>query len=88
MAGRFPAGVICEILNDDGTMARGADLVRFAERHGLIMVSIQEIVDHLRSGQPSGPSYLVRRDRERIQVDSDGGARWVTDRKTAWSTWR
>jgi 3,4-dihydroxy 2-butanone 4-phosphate synthase/GTP cyclohydrolase II len=69
MAGRFPAGVICEILNDDGTMARGADLVRFAERHGLIMVSIQEIVDHLRSGQPSGPSYLVRRDRERIQVE-------------------
>jgi 3,4-dihydroxy 2-butanone 4-phosphate synthase/GTP cyclohydrolase II len=48
LAGRAPAGVICEIMNDDGTMARGADLEAFAERHGLLMVSIAELVEHLR----------------------------------------
>src|SRR5205085_10975392 len=35
LAGLYPAGVICEIMNDDGTMARMPDLVAFAQRHGL-----------------------------------------------------
>ncbi len=35
LAGLQPAGVICEIMNDDGTMARVPDLVPFARRHGL-----------------------------------------------------
>jgi 3,4-dihydroxy 2-butanone 4-phosphate synthase/GTP cyclohydrolase II len=47
LAGRTPAGVICEILNDDGTMARGADLVAFADRHGLEMTSVAEIAEYL-----------------------------------------
>ncbi|HEY2447619.1 MAG TPA: GTP cyclohydrolase II [Mycobacterium sp.] len=49
LAGRTPAGVICEILNDDGTMARGAVLRSFAERYGLPMISVAELADHLRA---------------------------------------
>ena len=37
MAGLYPAGVICEIMNDDGTMARVKELSRFAKRHRLLM---------------------------------------------------
>lgn len=44
IAGRTPSGVICEILNPDGTMARGAALAQFAAQHGLLITSIEEIV--------------------------------------------
>ena len=40
MAGLYPAGVICEIMNDDGTMARVKHLARFAKRHDLLMMTI------------------------------------------------
>jgi 3,4-dihydroxy 2-butanone 4-phosphate synthase / GTP cyclohydrolase II len=39
-----PAGVICEIINDDGTMARLPDLFRFCKRHGLLMITVAELV--------------------------------------------
>jgi 3,4-dihydroxy-2-butanone 4-phosphate synthase/GTP cyclohydrolase II len=42
-AGLFPAGVICEIVNDDGTMARVPDLVRFCKRHGLLMITVADL---------------------------------------------
>ncbi|MGF1509589.1 MAG: 3,4-dihydroxy-2-butanone-4-phosphate synthase [Myxococcota bacterium] len=45
MAGRTPAGVICEIMNDDGSMARRPDLERFAERHRLRIVTIAELIE-------------------------------------------
>lgn len=44
LAGLSPAGVICEIMNDDGTMARMPDLERFAERHGLPIVTIADLI--------------------------------------------
>ncbi len=44
LAGLEPAGVICEIMNDDGTMARMPDLVRFADEHGLRVLSIADLV--------------------------------------------
>src|SRR5512137_554141 len=44
LAGRVPAGVICEIMNDDGTMARMPDLVKFARRHGLMIGSIADLI--------------------------------------------
>ena len=44
LAGLYPAGVICEIINDDGTMARVPDLVRFCERHDLVMISVADLV--------------------------------------------
>ena len=46
LAGMKPAGVICEIMNEDGTMARMPDLKRFARRHGLVIVSIAEIIHY------------------------------------------
>ena len=46
MAGLTPAGVICEIMNDDGTMARMPDLVPFAQRHGLKIGTIEDMVAH------------------------------------------
>jgi 3,4-dihydroxy 2-butanone 4-phosphate synthase/GTP cyclohydrolase II len=44
MAGLKPAGVICEILNDDGTMARLPELVTFADKHGLVVLSVADII--------------------------------------------
>jgi 3,4-dihydroxy 2-butanone 4-phosphate synthase/GTP cyclohydrolase II len=44
LAGLTPAGVICEIMNDDGTMARVPDLVRFCEEHGLKMLTVAELI--------------------------------------------
>jgi 3,4-dihydroxy 2-butanone 4-phosphate synthase/GTP cyclohydrolase II len=44
LAGLYPAGVICEIMNDDGTMARMPDLVGFAQRHGLKIGTIEDLI--------------------------------------------
>src|ERR671938_631473 len=46
IAGLNPAGVICEIMNDDGTMARVPQLRRFAERHGLLMITIADLIKY------------------------------------------
>jgi 3,4-dihydroxy 2-butanone 4-phosphate synthase/GTP cyclohydrolase II len=46
MAGLYPAGVICEIMNDDGTMARMPDLVPFAQRHALKIGTIEDLIAH------------------------------------------
>ena len=46
MAGLYPAGVICEIMNDDGSMARVKDLGRFAKRHGLCMITIADLIKY------------------------------------------
>nr|HET7859037.1 bifunctional 3,4-dihydroxy-2-butanone-4-phosphate synthase/GTP cyclohydrolase II [Caldimonas sp.] len=46
MAGLTPAAVICEVMNDDGTMARLPDLVAFAERHGLRIGTIASLIEH------------------------------------------
>jgi 3,4-dihydroxy 2-butanone 4-phosphate synthase/GTP cyclohydrolase II len=48
LAGLYPAGVVCEIMNDDGTMARMPDLEVFAEKHGLKILSIAQIIAHRR----------------------------------------
>ncbi len=44
LAGLKPAGVICEIMNDDGTMARMPDLEKFAKRHGLKIITIADLI--------------------------------------------
>jgi 3,4-dihydroxy 2-butanone 4-phosphate synthase/GTP cyclohydrolase II len=46
LAGLVPAGVVCEIMNDDGTMARVPDLVRYCERHGLKMVTVADLIEN------------------------------------------
>ncbi len=48
LAGLTPAGVISEIVNEDGTMKRGADLRSFADAHGLAMISIADLILHRR----------------------------------------
>lgn len=48
LAGRRPAGVLCEVMNPDGTMARLPELVAFAERHGMPIVSIEDLVGAMR----------------------------------------
>jgi len=44
LAGLYPAGVICEIMNDDGTMARLKDLLEFSQRHGLKMITVADLI--------------------------------------------
>ncbi|MBL8114501.1 MAG: bifunctional 3,4-dihydroxy-2-butanone-4-phosphate synthase/GTP cyclohydrolase II [Acidobacteria bacterium] len=46
IAGLVPAGVICEIMNEDGTMARVPDLLIFSEKHGIPIVSVAELIRH------------------------------------------
>jgi 3,4-dihydroxy 2-butanone 4-phosphate synthase/GTP cyclohydrolase II len=48
LAGLIPAGVVCEIMNDDGTMARVTDLTTFCERHGLKMVKVADLIEYRR----------------------------------------
>ena len=48
LAGLIPAGVICEIMNDDGTMARVPDLVPYCARHGLKMITVADLVAYRR----------------------------------------
>jgi 3,4-dihydroxy 2-butanone 4-phosphate synthase / GTP cyclohydrolase II len=62
LAGLHPSGVICEIMNDDGTMARLPDLVPFCQRHGLPLVTVADLVAYrLRTDlivRPLGSSLL------------------------------
>src|SRR5919106_4059468 len=48
LAGLIPSGVICEIMNDDGTMARVPDLVPYCERHGLKMITVADLIAYRR----------------------------------------
>jgi 3,4-dihydroxy 2-butanone 4-phosphate synthase/GTP cyclohydrolase II len=48
LAGLNPSGVVCEIMNDDGTMARVGDLAPYCERHGLKMITVADLVEYRR----------------------------------------
>src|SRR5436309_5400651 len=67
LAGRAPAGVLCELVNDDGTMMRGPQLVEFARRHGLVFVTVDQLIAHRHRAE-----RLVRRSG-RAQVHTDFG---------------
>jgi len=68
LAGLKPAGVICEIMNDDGTMARMPELTVFAERHGLKIVTIADLVAYRMRKE-----LLVRRAAETLLPTTFGG---------------
>ena len=68
LAGLNPAGVICEIMNDDGTMARLPDLVQFAQLHGLKLGTIADLISYRR-----GTERLVRRVEEGEVTHAVGG---------------
>jgi len=46
IAGMYPAGVICEIMNEDGTMARVPQLAKFAKKHGLLMITVADLIKY------------------------------------------
>jgi 3,4-dihydroxy 2-butanone 4-phosphate synthase/GTP cyclohydrolase II len=48
MAGLFPSGLICEVLNDDGTLARGPELQRLAERWSMPLISIGDLISYVK----------------------------------------
>jgi 3,4-dihydroxy 2-butanone 4-phosphate synthase/GTP cyclohydrolase II len=48
LAGLNPAGVVCEVMNDDGTMARVPDLISYCERHGLKMITVADLIEYRR----------------------------------------
>src|SRR4029077_8861064 len=57
LAGLYPAGVVCEIMNEDGTMARVPDLVPYCERHELKLITVADLVEYRRRTEK-----LVERD--------------------------
>jgi 3,4-dihydroxy 2-butanone 4-phosphate synthase/GTP cyclohydrolase II len=69
LAGLYPAGVICEIMNDDGTMARMPDLVAFAQRHGLKIGTIEDLI-----GYRLSHDRIVRRVAKSRLESAFGGA--------------
>ena len=68
LAGLYPAGVICEIMNDDGTMARLPDLVKFAQFHNLKIATIADLIAYRRIND-----NLVRREIEMPMESRWGG---------------
>jgi 3,4-dihydroxy 2-butanone 4-phosphate synthase / GTP cyclohydrolase II len=48
LAGLNPAGVVCEIMREDGTMARVPDLVPYCERHGIKMITVEDLIEYRR----------------------------------------
>jgi len=61
LAGLYPAGVLCEIMNEDGTMSRVPQLMEFAERHRLKIVTVKDLIQHRMQRES-----LVRRISEAI----------------------
>ena len=73
LAGLIPAGVICEVMNDDGTMARMPDLTQFAREHGLHILSVADVIQY-RMHRES----LVRRGAEaRVPTEFGGDMRCI-----------
>jgi 3,4-dihydroxy 2-butanone 4-phosphate synthase/GTP cyclohydrolase II len=68
LAGSSPAGVICEIMNDDGTMARMPDLEVFAKTHGLRILTIADLIRYRLQSE----HLVVRRETRTIRLDRTG----------------
>jgi 3,4-dihydroxy 2-butanone 4-phosphate synthase/GTP cyclohydrolase II len=69
LAGLTPAGVICEIMNDDGTMARLPDLMGFAEQHNLKIATIADLISYRRRTES-----IVERSLESVLNSRYGGS--------------
>jgi 3,4-dihydroxy 2-butanone 4-phosphate synthase / GTP cyclohydrolase II len=67
MAGLYPAGVLCEVLHPDGSMARMPELTRVAQDHGLRIISIADLIEYRRRRE-----HLVRRTAE-AQIPTEHG---------------
>ncbi len=71
LAGLNPSGVICEIMNEDGSMARLGDLIPFARAHGLKIGTIRDLIAYRMRND-----HLVRRIAD-VPFDSEIGGRWT-----------
>lgn len=60
LAGHYPAGVLCEIVNDDGSMARRPDLLRFARQHQLTIITISALIAYRQQHAPARPATIRR----------------------------
>ncbi|MGE4482884.1 3,4-dihydroxy-2-butanone-4-phosphate synthase [Acidocella sp.] len=69
LAGLIPAGVICEIINDDGTMARLPELVSFAQRHNIKLGTIADLIAYRRTNEK-----LIKRVEQGSIAARDGGS--------------
>lgn len=72
MAGLYPAGVICEIMNEDGTMARVPELLSFVKFHGLKIITIEDLIAYRRKHEVN-----VRRETEAILPTKHGEFKMV-----------
>ena len=72
LAGLNPSGVICEIMNDDGTMARLPDLIKFAAAHQLKIATIADLIEYRRRNEK-----LITRSKEKIIIDSEFGGKFA-----------
>ncbi len=68
LSGLQPAGVICEIMNDDGSMARMRDLEAFADKHGLILLTIADLIQYRLQTE----RLVVRRAEAKVTLDVTG----------------
>ena len=59
LAGLQPAGVLCEVCNDDGSMARIPQLIPFCREHGLVLTSIADLIAYIKEQQGAGASPAV-----------------------------
>ena len=67
LAGLTPAGVICEIMNDDGTMARVPDLIPYCERHGLKMITVADLIAYRRKHDKLVERVVETRAADRVR---------------------
>ena len=101
IAGLYPAGVICEIMNEDGTMARVPQLTKFAKKHGLLMITIADLDQvpdadrvagearrHRRSCRPSHGDFRVHvfeNQLDNAEACRAGAAAISAKGRTCWS---
>jgi 3,4-dihydroxy 2-butanone 4-phosphate synthase/GTP cyclohydrolase II len=74
LAGLIPSGVICEIMNDDGTMARMPDLVEFAKNHNLKIATIADLIEYRRKNE----KLIELKDRSEFESISAGKFEMLT----------
>ncbi len=89
LAGLAPAGVICEIMNDDGTMARRPQLEAFAAEHGLKMITVADLIRYRRRTErlvvqeSEGPAAHALRRVRRLRLPQPAS---TTARTWRWSS--
>ncbi len=98
LAGLIPAGVVCEIMNEDGTMARVPDLIPYCERHGLKLVTTAALIEYRRrherlnrrsnGSRPKGTAFSFTWRRKGEASASSTSCAPTSCRRTATTRWR